>query len=170
VIGTPAVACPALPTLSELAWARWENEGGHLVAGPAPGTDHKSDHQSGVTASQVRVGRVYDQRTAHDGLRVLVDRLWPRGLSTDNADFDEWCKNVAPSAVLRTWYSHDPARFAEFVRRYRAELTDPLRADALRHLRELSEHQTLTLLTATKNVEISEAVVLAELFDETATD
>ncbi len=177
-MATPAAAFPALPALSDLAWAMWENEGGHLVAGPAvsladpqaPGTDQYSEHQSVVTESQVRVGRVDDHCTVHDGRRVLVDRLWPPGLSTDNANLDEWCKNVAPSTVLRTWYSHDPARFAEFARRYRAELTDPLRADALRHLRELSEHQTLTLLTATRNAEISEAVVLAELLDESPTD
>jgi uncharacterized protein YeaO (DUF488 family) len=64
-----------------------------------------------------RVGRVYDARTAQDGIRVLVDRLWPRGLTTNRADLDEWCKQIAPSAALRRWYGHDPDRFAEFARR-----------------------------------------------------
>ncbi|MBN9098607.1 MULTISPECIES: DUF488 family protein [unclassified Pseudonocardia] len=118
---------------------------------------------------QVKVGRVYEQRTPDDGVRVLVDRIWPRGLSKDKADLDEWCKHIAPSTVLRKWYGHDPALFAEFGRRYRAELTDPLRAEALAHLRELATDQPVTLLTATKNAEISEAVVLAELLDEPGT-
>jgi len=115
---------------------------------------------------RVRVGRVYDQRTPDDGVRVLVDRIWPRGLSKDKADLDEWCKNVAPSTVLRKWYAHDPDKFADFGRRYRAELTDPMRADALTHLRELAKDHPVTLLTATKHAEISEAVVLADLLGE----
>ncbi|MHA6797680.1 DUF488 domain-containing protein (plasmid) [Pseudonocardia bannensis] len=112
---------------------------------------------------RVRVGRVYDARTAEDGTRVLVDRLWPRGLTKSRADLDEWCKQIAPSAALRTWYGHDPDRFAEFRRRYRAELDDPGRAEALQHLRELAQQRTLTLLTAARNPEASEAAVLADL-------
>lgn len=115
---------------------------------------------------QVRVGRVYEPRTPDDGARVLVDRIWPRGLSKDKADLDEWCKDIAPSTVLRKWYGHDPGRFAEFGRRYRGELTDPLRAEALAHLRELAKDRPVTLLTATKHAEISEAVVLADLLGE----
>ena len=110
----------------------------------------------------VQVRRVYDPAQA-DGTRVLVDRIWPRGMTTDKAHLDEWCKQVAPSTELRKWYSSDPGRFAEFGRRYRAELKDPERADALAHLRELAEDRTLTLLTATRHPEISEAEVLAEL-------
>ncbi|MGH4000152.1 MAG: DUF488 domain-containing protein [Pseudonocardiaceae bacterium] len=113
--------------------------------------------------SRVQVGRVYDERTPQDGARVLVDRLWPRGLTRKQADLDEWCKQVAPSAALRRWYGHDPDRFEEFGRRYRTELDDPGRADALQHLRELAHHRTLTLLTAARHAAISEAVVLAEL-------
>ena len=71
---------------------------------------------------QLNVARVYDPRRPSDGTRVLVDRLWPRGLTKAAAALDEWCKDVAPSAALRTWYNHDPQRFAEFARRYRAEL------------------------------------------------
>ncbi|MGP4000668.1 DUF488 domain-containing protein [Streptomyces sp. 8N706] len=110
----------------------------------------------------VQVRRVYDPSEG-DETRVLVDRIWPRGLSKDKAHLDEWCKQVAPSTELRKWYSHDPERFAEFGRRYRTELKDPERADALAHLHDLAEDRTLTLLTATKNPEISEAQVLAEL-------
>jgi uncharacterized protein YeaO (DUF488 family) len=111
----------------------------------------------------VKVGRVYDEPARGDGVRVLVDRIWPRGMSKEKAHLDEWCKAVAPSPTLRTWYQHDPERFEEFGRRYRAELDEPERAAALHHLRELAERQPMTLLTATKHAEISEAVVLAEL-------
>jgi uncharacterized protein YeaO (DUF488 family) len=109
----------------------------------------------------VKVGRVYDEPACGDGARVLVDRVWPRGMSKEKAHLDEWCKAVAPSPALRTWYQHDPERFEEFGRRYRAELDEPERAEALQHLRELAEHRPLTLLTATKHAEISEAAVLA---------
>jgi uncharacterized protein YeaO (DUF488 family) len=112
---------------------------------------------------QVRIGRIYDPPTPADGARVLVDRVWPRGLSKSKAHIDEWCTQVAPSTELRTWYAHDPERFAEFALRYRAELDDPERAAALAHLRQLAQHRPLTLLTATRNVELSQAAVLAEL-------
>jgi uncharacterized protein YeaO (DUF488 family) len=113
----------------------------------------------------VRVGRVYDERTAQDGARVLVDRLWPRGLTKKRADLDEWCKQIAPSGPLRRWYGHDPDRFTEFARRYRLELDDPERARHLQRLRELARRQMLTLLTATRDVNTSEAAVLADLLD-----
>jgi uncharacterized protein YeaO (DUF488 family) len=115
---------------------------------------------------RVRVRRVYDPPAPADGARILVDRVWPRGLRKDAAQLDEWCKQVAPSTQLRTWYAHDPARFAEFARRYRAELDDPERSAALAHLRELAEERPVTLLTATTRVEISQAAVLAELLRE----
>jgi uncharacterized protein YeaO (DUF488 family) len=111
----------------------------------------------------VKVGRVYDAPTRGDGARVLVDRIWPRGLSKDKAALDEWCKSVAPSTALRKWYQHDPARFEEFGRRYRAELGEGERAEAVQHLRQLAKRRNLTLLTATKHAEISEAAVLADL-------
>ena len=114
---------------------------------------------------QVRLGRVYDERAAADGTRVLVDRLWPRGLAKARAEVDEWCKQIAPSSALRTWYGHDPARFAEFRRRYQSELDDPSRALALDHLRELARNGTLTLLTATRQADISEAAVLRDLLN-----
>jgi uncharacterized protein YeaO (DUF488 family) len=98
-----------------------------------------------------------------DGARVLVDRIWPRGLTKAKAALDEWCKHVAPSDELRKWYGHDPGRFEEFGRRYRLELQDPTRAEALAHLRLLAKNRQLTLLTATRHTEISEAAVLAAL-------
>lgn len=115
------------------------------------------------TERKVQVHRVYEEPAKQDGTRVLVDRIWPRGLSRDKAHLDEWCKQIAPSTALRKWYAHDPERFEEFGRRYRAELKEPERVEALEHLRELAKKQTLTLLTATRHAEISEAVVLADL-------
>jgi uncharacterized protein YeaO (DUF488 family) len=111
----------------------------------------------------VRVRRAYEDPEADDGTRVLVDRLWPRGLAKDEAHLDEWCKAVSPSPELRTWYGHEPGRFAEFRSRYEAELRDPERAEALGHLRELAARGTLTLITATKRADISAATVLADL-------
>lgn len=111
----------------------------------------------------VHVRRVYDAPAQTDGTRVLVDRIWPRGMTKEKAHLDEWCKQVAPSAQLRKWYIRNPDRFAEFSHRYQAELQDPERADALAHLRDLAKKRTLTLLTATKHPEISKAEVLAEL-------
>ncbi|MFF4220349.1 MULTISPECIES: DUF488 domain-containing protein [Streptomyces] len=112
---------------------------------------------------RVRMRRVYDPPEEADGSRVLVDRIWPRGLSKEAAALDEWCKDVAPSTGLRTWYGHDPARFEEFARRYRTELRDDPHEAAVRHLKELSRHGTLTLLTATKDSGISAAAVLREV-------
>jgi uncharacterized protein YeaO (DUF488 family) len=109
----------------------------------------------------VQVRRAYEEPRPDDGNRVLVDRLWPRGLAKATAALNEWCKNVAPSDELRKWYGHDPDRFAEFSRRYRRELKDPQHAEAVGHLRDLSADAPLTLLTATKNPNISEAAVLA---------
>ncbi len=110
----------------------------------------------------VRARRVYDDPTPADGTRVLVDRIWPRGLARSAARIDEWARAVAPSTELRRWYGHDPSRFDEFRRRYRAELAEPERQEALRHLRELAREGPLTLLTATRDIEHSQAAALAE--------
>jgi len=109
------------------------------------------------------VRRIYAETGDQDGTRVLVDRSWPRGVTKAKADLDEWCKDVAPSTTLRKWYDHDPGKFSEFSRRYRAELEQPEGAEALKHLRELADGHRLTLLTATKNPDISQAAVLADL-------
>jgi uncharacterized protein YeaO (DUF488 family) len=112
---------------------------------------------------EVRVRRVYDEPEDHEGVRVLVDRIWPRGMTKAKAALDEWCKDVAPSTELRKWYNHDPARFEEFTRRYGVELEQPDRRRAQQHLRELAAADRLTLLTATRNPDISEAAVLAAI-------
>lgn len=114
-------------------------------------------------ANRVYVRRIYEAATPADGTRVLVDRLWPRGITKDRAQLDEWCKQIAPSNELRKWYHHDPELFEEFTRRYTDELREPDQAAALAHLEQLAAHQTLTLLTATKDPAISEAAVLADL-------
>lgn len=111
----------------------------------------------------VRVKRVYGEPTATDGLRVLVDRLWPRGVRKQDLVLDEWLKDVAPSSELRTWYGHRAERFDEFERRYRQELRSGPAAEALRRLRETARADRITLLTATKDVERSGAAVLADV-------
>jgi uncharacterized protein YeaO (DUF488 family) len=113
-------------------------------------------------ARDVRLRRVYEAVSPEDGTRVLVDRVWPRGLSKDAAQLDRWDKDVAPSTELRQWYGHIVDRFAEFRRRYDVELTDPEREAALEGLRALADQGTVTLLTATKDIEHSQAAVLAE--------
>jgi uncharacterized protein YeaO (DUF488 family) len=115
-------------------------------------------------APDVRVRRVYDEPAAGDGIRVLVDRVWPRGLRKDAAALDEWAKDVAPSTELRKWYAHDPAKFEEFRRRYAVELAGPAQRAALARLCTLAgTGRPLTLLTATKDADHSQAAVLAAL-------
>lgn len=93
----------------------------------------------------------------------MVDRVWPRGQRKDEAPWDEWLKTVAPSTELRKWYSHDPDKRDEFARRYRDELDEPERAEAFRRLERLHRNGRLTLMTASKDVELSQAQVLADM-------
>ena len=117
----------------------------------------------------IRVRRVYDQPEAADGARVLVDRIWPRGLRKDAVRLDDWAKDVAPSSELRTWYGHDPAKFGEFRQRYLGELSGASQRTALGRLRALAAAgRPLTLLTATKDVDHSQAAVLARLLRQSA--
>ncbi|GAA2111870.1 DUF488 domain-containing protein [Streptomyces synnematoformans] len=109
-----------------------------------------------------RIRRVYDTPAPDDGTRVLVDRLWPRGVAKDRAHVDEWLKAVAPSDELRRWLHEDRSRFPDFVERYRAELSDGERTEALAHLRELRDEGPLTLVTSAKDVEHSHVPVIAE--------
>jgi uncharacterized protein YeaO (DUF488 family) len=113
-------------------------------------------------SAEVRLRRVYDPPEPADGCRVLVDRLWPRGLAKNAAAVDEWLKAVAPSDELRRWYGHQPAKFETFRHRYEQELRSPERSGALDHLRDLARSGPLTLLTATRDIEHSQAAVLAE--------
>ncbi|WP_055482392.1 DUF488 family protein, N3 subclade [Sphaerimonospora mesophila] len=121
-----------------------------------------------MPSSSIAVRRVYDAPESGDGARVLVDRIWPRGLRKEAAHLDEWLKDVAPSSELRKWYGHVPERFEEFRHRYLDELTDPARRAAFDRLRGLCEEGPLTLLTATKDVAHSNAAVLADLLSERA--
>ncbi|MCW5875679.1 MAG: DUF488 domain-containing protein [Anaerolineales bacterium] len=104
--------------------------------------------------------RIYDPPSPNDGFRVLVDRLWPRGLRKEAARLDLWLKDIAPSPELRTWFGHDPAKFAEFTKAYRAELdANP----AVKQLSELGKaHSRITLLYAAKDEQVNHAVVLAK--------
>ncbi len=113
-------------------------------------------------AKDIRYHRIYDETSSEDGIRVLVDRIWPRGLRKDDAHLDAWLRDVAPSTELRRWYAHDPERYEEFRRRYLAELRDPEHQQALRELDELAHRGRVTLLTATRDVEHSQAAVLAD--------
>jgi uncharacterized protein YeaO (DUF488 family) len=123
-----------------------------------------------VKAANIRVRRVYEPPSADDGLRVLVDRIWPRGLRKDGARLDEWARDIAPSAKLRTWYGHDPAKLAEFRSRYVAALATPAAREALGRLRLALEQGPVTLLTATKDLSLSQATVLAELLSGAAAE
>jgi uncharacterized protein YeaO (DUF488 family) len=119
-----------------------------------------------VSALDVRVRRVYDEPSAADGTRVLVDRVWPRGVRKDALHLDDWIKDVAPSTELRKWYGHDPAKFGEFRQRYLGELGGPAQRAALERLRALAARGPLTLLTGTRDVDQSQAAVLARLLRE----
>ena len=113
-------------------------------------------------APVLTVRRIYEAPTPEDGYRMLVDRLWPRGVKKAEAAIDEWARDVAPSADLRRWYGHQPERFDEFARRYRAELAAAPAADAVAGLVIRLRQGPVTLLTATRDVERSGAAVLAE--------
>jgi uncharacterized protein YeaO (DUF488 family) len=109
----------------------------------------------------VRLKRAYEPASAEDGYRVLIDRLWPRGISKKQAKLDEWAKELAPSSQLREWFGHEPSRFPEFRRRY----IDELREDAprLKELRRRARMSTLTLVYSAHDSEHNDAVVLAEV-------
>jgi uncharacterized protein YeaO (DUF488 family) len=110
---------------------------------------------------EIRLKRAYEPASAEDGYRVLVDRLWPRGVSKEQAKLDEWVKDLSPSSELREWFGHEPGRFAEFRRRY----VDELRAHAqrLKELRRRAATGTLTLVYSARDSEHNDAVVLAEV-------
>jgi len=114
-----------------------------------------------VAPRSVRIARLYDQQSPDDGPRVLVDRLWPRGVARGDARLDKWLKEVAPSDGLRRWYGHDPERFEEFEKRYRAELETGAAAAALADLKHTARRGPLTALTAARDHGLSHVTVLA---------
>ncbi|WP_432346293.1 DUF488 domain-containing protein [Shinella yambaruensis] len=111
----------------------------------------------------VAIKRIYDEADPADGTRILVDRLWPRGLSKQKAGFDLWMKDVAPSSALRKWFDHKPERWPEFQARYREELQGN---PALEDLRERAEAGTVTLLYGARNREFNHAAVLADVLKD----
>jgi uncharacterized protein YeaO (DUF488 family) len=114
-----------------------------------------------VPAAHVRLKRVYEPALPEDGMRVLVDRLWPRGLRKADAAIDRWMKDIAPSTELRQWFGHDPERWSEFRRRYVRELQQ--HATAVDELRELARHHTVTLVFSARDAEHNDAVALRDV-------
>ena len=116
----------------------------------------------------VALKRAYEEPAESDGTRILVERLWPRGISKERAHIDLWLKDVAPSAELRTWFHHDPQKFPEFRRRYKAELKSEAAQEVLTKLREIAKQGQLTLVFAARDAEHSNAVVLKDLLLESS--
>jgi len=111
----------------------------------------------------IALKRVYDEPVEDDGKRVLVDRLWPRGLSKERARVDLWLKEVAPSGELRKWFGHEPEKFAEFRQRYEAELDGEVAQTKLTELRDMAKREHITLVFAAHDTEHNNAVVLRDL-------
>jgi uncharacterized protein YeaO (DUF488 family) len=109
---------------------------------------------------EIRVKRVYDPPEASDGARILVDRLWPRGLAKDRAQLDDWLKDIAPTDALRKWFGHEPARWPEFRRRYEAELSE--KPELVEALFDRARMSPITLLFATRDPKHNNAVALKE--------
>jgi len=121
----------------------------------------KAAKKKRAAKAAIHVKRAYDDPSSDDGLRILIDRLWPRGLSKSKLKLDAWVKHLAPSNELRKWYQHDPEKFSEFRKRYVAELK--VQGAGLNELRATVKGQTVTLLTATKELDLSHATVLRDL-------
>jgi uncharacterized protein YeaO (DUF488 family) len=111
----------------------------------------------------IKLKRAYEPASPGDGLRILVERLWPRGVSKQRAQLDFWLKDLAPSTELRQWYSHDPARWPAFGKRYRAELKN--RGDLLALLKHVTRQETVTLVYAACDEEHNSALVLKEFLE-----
>jgi uncharacterized protein YeaO (DUF488 family) len=115
-----------------------------------------------------RIKRIYEQPSEGDGYRVLVDRLWPRGVSKKDARLDEWCKEIAPSTELRKWFDHDPEKFEEFANWYKGELTQ--KEKLVSHLLDVAATQQVTLLYAAKDEKHNHALVLKQFLNEQLTE
>ncbi|HET7833875.1 MAG TPA: DUF488 domain-containing protein [Gallionella sp.] len=115
---------------------------------------------------KIQIKRVYEAPEPTDGYRILIDRLWPRGLTKDSAAVDEWVRDASPSTELRRWFGHEPERWAEFKRRYLDELHHEPAAAALERLRKAAARQRVTLLYGAKDEAHNNAVVLLELLRE----
>lgn len=112
----------------------------------------------------IRIKRIYEPFAASDGYRILVDRLWPRGIKKEKAHVDEWLKEVAPSTALRKWFGHDPEKWKQFVSKYKTELKG---SEALKELRAgVRKHKTITLLYGAKDEQHNQAVALKQLISK----
>jgi uncharacterized protein YeaO (DUF488 family) len=116
----------------------------------------------------IKIKRVYEEPGAGDGMRILVDRLWPRGISKERARIADWRKDLAPSTPLRKWFGHDPAKWKEFRARYRAELKRSGQIDTLKELARLSRQRTVTLVYGAVDEKHNQAVALEEFLDDLA--
>ncbi len=116
-----------------------------------------------MSRQTITIKRIYEEPGPDDGMRVLVDRLWPRGIKKENASIDLWLKEIAPSDELRKWFQHEPEKFPEFRRRYEAELHMPERQEALKRLHQLASQGPLTLIFAARDREHNNACVLRDV-------
>lgn len=113
---------------------------------------------------KITIKRIYDSPSKDDGYRILVDRIWPRGVSKENSKLDEWNKDIAPSGKLRKWFDHDPEKFDEFAKKYRKELDD--KKEDLTKILEITKNKKVTLLYGAKDTEHNQAVVLQNALKE----
>lgn len=112
----------------------------------------------------IQLKRAYDKPARGDGFRILVDRLWPRGIKKEDLRLNAWAKTLAPSTELRKWFAHDPSKWPEFRKRYRAELSASAATKTIRELLTAAKGRTITLLYGAKDREHNEAIVLQSLF------
>ena len=111
------------------------------------------------------IKRIYEESSKNDGYRILVDRIWPRGISKEKANLDEWTKNIAPSTELRKWFNHKEERFEEFSSKYKAELLHD--REELTRIQEIAEVKQVTLLYAAKDTHLNQATVLQNILNTT---
>ncbi|MCM4167265.1 hypothetical protein KCTC52924_02846 [Arenibacter antarcticus] len=114
--------------------------------------------------NKTQIKRIYDDPAQSDGYRILVDRIWPRGISKERAMLDDWIKDIAPSNKLRKWFDHDPEKFEEFEKKYRIELKE--KEKELKELREKAKEKTLSLLYGAKDTTHNQAIVLQKVLEE----
>lgn len=117
----------------------------------------------------IRIKRIYEEATSDDGIRILVDRLWPRGVSKDDAKLDEWLKEIGPSTDLRKWFNHESGKFSSFKKKYKSELQSGDSKKAFEKLKSIvkdHEDEQVTLLFGAKNETENQAVVLKEMLDD----
>ena len=111
----------------------------------------------------LRVKRIYEKKSPEDGIRIYIDRLWPRGLTKEKAAMDEWLKDMSPSEDLRKWFGHEREKFPEFKQKYVWELSNPAAAEKLKYIADLAQKQNVTLLYSAKDEKYNNAGVAAEL-------